>query len=188
MSIATVKLTSDTEEPRGGPDLVLLSTSMAEDSVSRRLLQSIALSLSAHGAGVEVVDVRDLPHAAAGCGPYPDDYARLQERVACSDGVVVAHGIHGYSVPGAAKNLLDIVGAALAAKPVALVTAAGSERSHLAVAALATSLVFEHEVFWHPATVQVTVDSVDSEDTAARVDRFATKFVSFAALLRTYAS
>ena len=96
-----------------------------------------------------------------------------------ADGVVLAMPVYCYSVAGPTKNLVDIVGSALANKPVALVSAAGSVRSYLAIRDLLGSLVFEFATYVCPATVQVTGESEPPEALQQQVEEFVEGFRRF---------
>lgn len=165
------------------PSVVLVSTSMRAGSLSRRVLVDLEARLVARGSQTTFVDLVELPVSFAGAGDVPEELALLDAQLSAADGVVIGHPVHGYSMPGATKNLLDLVGSALTDKPFAVVTAAGTTRSHLAVRDLACSLVLENGSVWFPPTVQVTSDSIDLVETAERVDEIAASFLDFVARL-----
>jgi NAD(P)H-dependent FMN reductase len=167
----------------------LVSTSANPESTSRELLHELAAALGVLGAGYHVTDAASFPLSLAGVGEPAIEYVELIDRIRGADGVAFAFGIHGYSTPGLTKNLVDVIGSALVAKPVAFVTAAGSIRSHLAPSDLAVSIVQENGSFWFPTTVQVTsrVASESPEERAERLRRIedlASGFVRFTASLR----
>lgn len=175
-----------------GPPITieLLATSKSPTSVSTRLLHLVRLALEAHGVRVGWTDRRQLVDVDAGLDTYPAEYEQLRRRVREADAVILAHGVHGYSVPGPTKTLADILGSALVAKPFAIVTAAGSSRSHLAIRDLACSIVLENGSPWIPLTVQVapdpsdsSVDPVDNAETLARVEEFVAGVVHYVTLL-----
>lgn len=172
-----------------GLQFELVSTSANPESTSRELLLELAAALAVLGAGYHVTDAASFPLSLAGVGQPEPEYGELVDRIRAADGAVFAFGIHGYSTPGLTKNLVDIIGSSLVAKPVAFVTAAGSIRSHLAASDLAVSIVQENGSFWFPTTVQVTsrAASESSEERAERlrrVDDLASGFVRFTASLR----
>lgn len=176
--------------PRGdGLRFELVSTSANPESTSRELLLELAAALGALGAGYHVTDAASFPLSLAGVGEPATQYGELIDRIRLADGVVFAFGIHGYSAPGLTKNVVDIIGSSLAAKPVAFVTAAGSIRSHLAPSTLAVSIVQENGSFWFPPTVQVTCRAASESleeraERLRRIDDLASGFLRFTASLR----
>lgn len=168
----------------------LITTSLSPTSVSARLLARVRQELGLHPVTVGWTDLRHLPPARAGQKTYPPEYVNLKDRVRAADAVVIAHGIHGFSVPGPTKTLTDILAADLVAKAFAIVTAAGSMRSHLAIRDLACSLVMENQSLWLPLTVQVSpdlaspdVDPVENQETQRRVLAFVDGVLDYAARL-----
>lgn len=175
--------------PAEGLRFELVSTSANPESTSRELLLEVAAALGLLGADYHVTNAAAFPVSLAGVGEPASEYVELADRVRAADGVVFAFGIHGYSAPGLTKNLVDIIGSSLGAKPVAFVTAAGSIRSHLAPCDLAVSIVQENGSFWFPTTVQVTSHAASEspearEERLRRVDDLASGFVRFTASLR----
>jgi NAD(P)H-dependent FMN reductase len=166
-----------------GPHVELLSTSTSPASVSRRLLAAFQSALELQGATTRFTDTENLPPAFPGSGPVPTEYDELAERIARAHGVAIAYGVHGYSFPGATKSVVDLLGEAFASKPVVFLTAAGSIRSHLVVGQLAQSLVLEHGSIWYPATIQVTVESLEEDETSVRLESLAAGYIDFVSKL-----
>ncbi len=111
--------------------------------------------------------------------PYPPQILELYEKLLCSDGVIIATPIYLYSVSGVAKNLIDVIGDALAWRAVALVSAAGTLRSHLAIADFAKSLQFEYHTLFFPQTVQFTRETLWTSEDVERISSFAGNFLDF---------
>ena len=162
--------------------LELLSTSLRPTSRSRTLLAAVAEAYQAQGVPVHCTDLRDLPQVfcdGRALEAYPAALQALHHRLEGADGVVLAMPVYCYSVAGPTKNLVDIVGSALAKKPVAIVSAAGSMRSHLAIRDLLGALVFEFGTYVCPTTVQVTGESEPPEALGQQVEAFAEDFMCF---------
>src|SRR5690349_13436816 len=119
--------------------IAILSTSLSMDSLSRALLHRSEAMLREDGAITTFCDARDLPPELCNgraLEEYPTPYTLLHGRLTGADGVLLGVPIHNSGVSGACLNLLAIVGAGLAGKPVAVVSASGSVRSHLATSTL----------------------------------------------------
>jgi FMN reductase len=162
--------------------LELLSTSLSATSRSRTLLASVAEACEARGVHVYCTDIRDLPQVfcdGRALAAYPSALQALHHRLESADGVVIAMPVYCYSVSGPAKNLVDIVGSALEKKSVAIISAAGSGWSHLAIRDLICALVFEFGTYVCPATVQVTGESKTPEALDQEVEEFAEDFMRF---------
>lgn len=158
----------------------LLSTSLRQASQSRETLESVGDTLRQLGAGVGITDLRTMPPVLCDgrdLADYPAPYGSLAAALASADGVVIGMPVHSYSFSGPCKNLLDIVGAGLANRPVGVVSAAGSLRSHLAVRDLLNVLWFDHQALLYPRTVQIVPDPLDQSPT--RITEFAHGFLDF---------
>jgi lactoylglutathione lyase len=129
------------------------------------------------------VDGRDL-------ADYPARYREAFDAVAASSGVVFITPVHCYTASGAGKQLTEILGDALARKPVAVLSSAGSMRSHLAMADLMKSMMFEQETICFPKSVQWTgddiVDGAPNAELTQRLATFAGDFLDFCSALRPF--
>lgn len=142
----------------------------------------LGTSLTEAGQAIEITDARELPFLPCDgrdLTEYPTRLKELAERLACADGVVIASPVHYYSASGFAKNLIEIVGESLAGKPLALISAAGSLRSHLALGGLALALMQEVDAVIFPPSLQVT--GANGDCSAERVEDFANRFAVFVA-------
>lgn len=163
----------------------LLSTSMREGSASRALLLLLSEQLEELGVTVNFTDARMLPFVPCDgrdLQDYPVELQELAKQLRIADGVVIASPVHFYGTTGATKNLLEIVGESLTAKPLALVTAAGSTRSHLAIGSLILALMHEVDAVVFPTTVQVIDGATDDLD--LRIKDLAVRFSQFSVALR----
>ncbi len=169
--------------------LTILSLSASDTSVGRSCAADLAAILREHH-DVEVIDIRSLPPVwvdQRGLDPLPESYASVNRRLRRSHGVILVLPIYCYSASSPAKAMIELFGSALERMPVALVTAAGSVRSHLAAADLMKSLMFEQETFCFPKTVLATADDLigdrPSTDLARRLSDLAREFTMFATVL-----
>ena len=175
------------------PRILILSLSASEPSVGRLCVPVIASALREAGATITACDIRDLPPVWVDkreLEAFPPAYADLNAAILASDGVILVVPIHCYSVSGSAKIVTEIVADALALKPVAIVTAAGSLRSHLASRDLMASLMFNQESLCYPGTVQATDEMLQgkkpNKELRGMLADLATHFVEFAACLRPF--
>jgi NAD(P)H-dependent FMN reductase len=180
---------SNDDEPR----ILIISLSASEPSVGRQCVPTLEAALREAGAAVTVRDIRDLPPVWVDkrkLEEFPEPYAKLYADVEASDGVVLVVPIHCYTMSGPAKSVTEIIGDALTLKPVAVVTAAGSHRSHLAIRDLMASMMFEQETICYPGTVQATEDMVKrakpNPELRERLTTLATKFVAFVVALKPF--
>jgi NAD(P)H-dependent FMN reductase len=106
--------------------------SLRRSSYNRALLEAAAGNMPA-GSSLDVLSIADIPlydadrEAEEG---IPDAVARLQERIAGSDGLVIASPEYNNSIPGVAKNVVDWlsrppqeIGRIFGGRPVALIGA-----------------------------------------------------------------
>src|SRR5262245_43787893 len=173
--------------------ITILSLSASEPSVGRQCIPTLEAALKGAGASPEVRDIRDLPPVWVDkreVSEYPQGYADLYAQVEASDGVILVLPIHCYTMSGPAKTITEIMGDALTRKPVAVVSAAGSPRSHLAVRDLMASMMFEQETICFPGTVQATEDMLrkgsPNKELRERLTTLGTEFVSFVQALRPF--
>lgn len=92
--------------------LFVLPGSRRADSLNRRLAHLVARLAGAHGATVDLAELRefDVPvydgddEQRSGA---PEGARSLAARIAAADGFVIATPEYNYSVPGGLKNLVD---------------------------------------------------------------------------------
>lgn len=160
-----------------GP-ITLVSTSRSATSVSRELARTVERAFEELGWETAFLD-----WGLAGCTPAAEEeLAEFRRSIATAWGVVIAAGIHHVAPASSCFAFLEEHGEMLRDKPVGLITAAGTRRSHLAVAPLMTSLSLALHAHVYHDTVQVSKDSSASE-IEPRVRRFAGGFGDFAAAL-----
>lgn len=176
-------------------NFIILATSFSPDSRSRELAFRLADRFRDASVEVAVVDIRGLPSTfcdGGDMGDYPPAFAELADRIEGCDGVVVCHPVHNYSASGATRNLIEIVGDNLARKPVAVASASGSARSHLASGSLLLSMYYEYGSCLFPGMLQwpgrttPCGPSVPRDELEERIEEYAQDFLSFARALKEY--
>ena len=181
------------KKKEGQPRILIVSLSASEPSVGRLCVPTLETAFSKAGAAVTLRDIRDLPPVWVDkreLEEFPPAYAALYAEVEASDGVLLVVPIHCYTMSGAAKSVTEIIGDALTLKPVAIVTASGSHRSHLAIRDLMVSMMFEQETICFPGTVQATEEMLKKDkpnkELQKRLTVLATKFVAFVVALKPF--
>lgn len=162
--------------------ITLLCCSMNPNSKSTSLAKELLRNLpSGEGINVNTIMLRDLPPVYCDgdeLEAYPDAWKNAVQVVGASDAVIIAHPVHNYGASGATFNALEIIGEALEDKPVLVLSAAGSIRSHLASSSLMHALFFEFGCQLYPETLQIAGD-----DTLAslgeRIDELSKGFHQF---------
>ena len=170
-------------------NIAIVSTSLNADSKSRALAEVVAGALQRQGISADLSDLRALPPALCDgrpLGEYPEEYGNLWERLEAADGVIIAMPIYCYSTSGPAKNFVDIVGSSLTEKPVAVISAAGSMRSFLAVRDLMSTLMFEFGSFLLPVTIQVAAKGTAEKPVEERAEEFSSSFLQWVQALRSF--
>jgi len=178
---------------QGQPRILILSLSASEPSVGRLCVPTLETALRKAGAAITRRDIRELPPVWVDkrkLEEFPPAYADLYAEVEASDGVLLVVPVHCYTMSGAAKSVTEIIGDALSLKPVAIVTAAGSHRSHLAIRDLMVSMMFEQETICFPGTVQATEEMFKKDkpnkELQERLTDLTTKFVAFVVALKPF--
>jgi NAD(P)H-dependent FMN reductase len=174
-------------------NITILSLSSSETSVGRTCAKYAKQLLSAANHGVELIDIRSLTPVWVdnrGLSDLPPRYRVVESILQRSDGVILAHPVYCYSASSPAKAITELFGNTLKNMPVAIIAAAGSLRSHLAVGDLMLSMMFEQSTICFPKFVMATKDDLDGEqpstELAERMHTFGNEFVQFALALRAY--
>ena len=173
--------------------IAVLSLSASEPSVGRYCLPTIEDALRIAGAYPITFDIRELPPIWVDkreLQEFPSAYVSLYSAVQEADGVILIVPVHCYTSSGAAKAVTEVIGDALTRKPVGIITAAGSHRSHLAARDLMASMMFEQETLCYPGTVQATDAMLKGTEPDAELQRrlvkFCSKFVAYTSALRPF--
>jgi len=174
--------------------ILILSLSASDPSLSRLAALEFRKLLEAISVPASFVDIRTLPPIwvdKRDLEELPPEYARLAKLTEESAGVAMFFPIHCYTMSGAAKAITEVIGDALTRKPVAVVSAAGSLRSHLAVRDLMASMIFEQETICFPKTVQLTETDLSkakklNAPMRKRLRTLASEFVDFTKALAPF--
>jgi NAD(P)H-dependent FMN reductase len=167
-------------------NLTILSLSASEQSISRTSAQRLA-AIVREKHTVDFVDIRSLQPVwvdSLNSETLPEKYASVAAMIKESDGVVLAIPVYCYSASSPAKAITELFASSLKFMPVAMVVAAGTVRSHLAVADLMKSMMFEQNTICYPEIVVATsadmVDDCPSDELQTRLDELAANFTDFA--------
>lgn len=125
----------------------------------------VGLARDVHGAEVEVVDLSDVVLQTADGRPLDahDESTRAAvARIAGADGVVFASPVYRASIPGALKNLLDLVPVdGLQGKPVGILGMGGSAHHYLGVDRHLRDILTWFGALVAPTSVYVTGADLD---------------------------
>ena len=172
--------------------LGLVSLSLRSDSLSRRLLEVWRRAVPESYVELVEVDLRTIPAAWIADEDVPlelGDFAPPAADLRSCDGFVLAYPVHCYTSASQAHWFLEAFGELLGNKPVTLLTAAGTSRSHLAMDDVIRSLLFDVSAYVFPGNVQ----AVEADETAngglsdalvERVRSASRAFVDFCIALR----
>ena len=167
----------------------IISTSASENSVSRNCVSTLIDSLASNDVVVTQTDIRNLQPVWVDdrdLEEYPQEYQDLFKTIKESHAVIFTLPIYNYTVSSPAKAVSEIIGDALEKKPVGFLAAAGSMRSHLAIADFMKSMMFEQETLCFPNYVMVTkndlADNLPKKAVAKRIKDFSIGFLEFVKL------
>lgn len=139
-------------------NVLVLATSLDDESRSRIVARRAKELIEARGVSVGVVDLRDydLPFCGAeGCHDNADSI-RLRGLVEAATHLLFAVPVYNYDVNAAAKNVVELMGRAMAGKTIAFICAAGGHRSYMSVMQFANSLMLDFHCWIVPRFVYVT--------------------------------
>ena len=112
-------------------NVVAFSGSLREKSTNKGTLEAVAAK--ATGFRLDIVDIGDIPLYSGDIESkgIPDSVLALGEKIKAADGVYLGVPEYNYGMSAAMKNALDwisrIPGSILSKKPIALISAAGSQ-------------------------------------------------------------
>lgn len=173
--------------------LAIISSSHRPESLSRRLGLRVADILGDLGAQIFHHDLRSLPPSfcngdeSGDLAGYPAAYESLYKDLAGADGFIIATPVYLYGVSASTRSWIEIVGDAMASKPIGLVTAAGSSRGHLSCRDIETSLQYEYGCPIFPLPLQSSRHHASGDAFELRVRKYAVAFYDFARRLRGFA-
>lgn len=159
---------------------LVVSTSLASESRSRRLARRADARLRATTGPDERIDFLDLAEAPPPiCGSdagWADAAARgIAEAAQAADGILIGVPVYNYAAGSAAKAFVEFAGRGLEEKVVAFACAAGGGGSYMAVLPLANSLMLDFRAVIVPRYVYApaaafTVDPAGGEEGIADDD------------------
>ena len=151
--------------------IILISTSLSENSRSALLVQAAAEQLEKAGKTAEVIDLRKvtIPFCdGRALEDYPAEVQSLYKSIEEADAIVFGFPIYCYSISGVLKNFIDVFSYAMKGKRFGVCAAAGSKLSYLAIADLHKIMHFQsNATVVHPAVV---ADYADFEDNNANAE------------------
>jgi len=110
--------------------------------------------LQAGGADAEFVDLREVEMPlCAGVEAESATLDELREKIRGASAVIVAAPIYNYDVNAAAKNLVEMTGAAWREKVVGFLCAAGGRSSYMSLMGFANSLMLDFRCWIVPRFV-----------------------------------
>jgi chromate reductase, NAD(P)H dehydrogenase (quinone) len=174
-----------------------ISGSLRQASFNTALLRT-AIDLAPAGIEVEVASIADLPFYDEDVRSkgYPEVVQKFRDRIAKSDGLVIATPEYNYSVPGVLKNAIDWASRPPAqpfgGKPLALLGASSGlggtvrAQAHLRQIAVALDLhvMNKPEVFVRSAGDKIADGRITDEPTRKVIGDFMVAFETWVRLLR----
>lgn len=165
---------------------LIISLSASDESISRLGIDTIHSTILANGHRAEVIDIRDYPPFwmnSKKLDGAPVEYRSLSKKVRAATGVIFLSPVYCYSTSSIFKLLTELFTEELARKPVAIVTAAGTLRSHLAISDVIMNMIFEMGSFVFPNSAQITGEDVSngqlSKDINERIIKLVREFIGF---------
>ncbi len=172
------------------PTIAVASCSLNTASRSHRLAEAAAAAVRAVGAKADLIDLRewDLPICDGKASFEHPSVSQLREKLETASAILVSAPVYNYDLNAAAKNLVEMTGAAWKEKPVGFLCAAGGERSYMSPIGFANSLMLDFRCLIIPRFVYCTGADFDSDGTLAaplheRVDQLARLAIELAAAL-----
>ena len=147
------------------PRVLILSTSLSEESRSAILAAEAFRCLDDAGHPVSLLDLRGLPLPICDGGkaysaPEVTEAAAAVEE---SDAILVAGPIYNYDLSAAAKNFIELTGRSWQEKCVGFAVAAGGRSSYMAPLGLANSLMVDFRCQILPRFVYATGEDFEGD-------------------------
>ena len=123
--------------------VLVVSCSLNAASRSHRLACAARTALRTLDVDAELIDLREweLPFCDGGGSYEHPSVAPLAGRIERAAAVLVASPVYNYDLNAAAKNLVEMTGAAWSEKPVGFLCTAGARSSYMSPIGLANSLM-----------------------------------------------
>jgi FMN reductase len=123
-----------------------------------------AEALKANGADAEFVDLREVEMPlCSGVEAESVTLDQLREKIRGASAVILAAPIYNYDVNAAAKNLVEMTGAAWRGKVVGFLCAAGGHSSYMSLMGFANSLMLDFRCWIVPRFVYAAGKEGDIE-------------------------
>lgn len=144
-------------------DVLIISTSLSEQSNSRKLAETSAKIL---GDKCEYIDLRNFPMPLCGTSSsFADANAnKMRNMVSQAKCILLAVPIYNFDVSAAAKNLIELTGKAWEEKIVGFMCAAGGKSSYMSVMSVANSLMLDFRCLIIPRFVYADGTSFDQSN------------------------
>lgn len=172
---------------------LVISTSLNPGSLSRVLAREAIAHLNALGADAEFVDLQALGLPLCdGAEAYAHPAVPvLRRQIADAEGILLATPVYNFDCSAAAKNLVELTGAAWTDKVVGFVCAAGGPHSYMAVMGLANRLMLDFRTVIIPRFVYAVEGAFDGgrvidEEVSARVGELAAILIRFGRALNRH--
>ena len=163
-------------------NILILSSSLAENSRSFLLCKAVEEQLLTRKNNITFVDAREIPMDPVH-RRITDEIQQLAEQVKQADNIIIGMGVHCYSVNDALKILLDSCFSAATGKFYGILCAAGGERSYLSTMHLTQICMNEWRMIQLPRIVFATAedfknDVISSSELLERIQLFSEEFHS----------
>jgi FMN reductase len=147
--------------------VLIIATSLSEDSRSQILARKFAAHLTEAGTAHELVDLRDLNLPLAGKTESWEgaEIVALREKIIASSHIIFSVPIYCYDVNAAAKNVIELAGRCFTKKIVGFMCTAGGHNSYMSVMGLANHLMIDFRSVIVPRFVYVVTSDWTNETT-----------------------
>ncbi len=141
----------------------MISISGGKPSKSRKLAEHAAAALAQADPGGKIgwLDFAEEPlppFSGADTWSHPHVVAAKQ-RIAAADALVIATPVYNYTLPSAAKSLIELTGEAWEEKIVGFLCTAGGSHSYMAAMGFANCLMLDYRCLILPRFVYATGDA-----------------------------
>ena len=138
--------------------ILIVSTALGHNPKPLLLAREAERVLRGDGTAVTLLDLRELPLPLCGSAESFSDAntARALAHVSAATAIIIATPIYNYDANAVAKNFIELTGKGWENKVVALLCAAGGEKSFMSVMPLANSLMLDFRCVIVPRFVYAT--------------------------------
>mgnify|MGYP001212386380 CR=1 FL=1 len=159
---------------------IILSSSLSKNSKSFILCKHVEKELRKKGINTKLIDARKIS-----INPYhlekTKDLNKLTEEIKKCDNIIIAMGVHNYSINDNLKIILDNCFQEAIGKFFGIICAAGGERSYLSTQHLTQICMNEWRMIQLPRIIYATKNKfiekdIITEDIIARIKEFTEDF------------